>query len=196
MRSGSVEASIGFPGGRAPEAELIAAAGHGQKRSDLSGLGSCCTASVPLEDCPGGTLLLARVGDDAFGPEELNLLRAMARVLELALRMLRTSRRSEACAGGPRSMRPSAAAPSDVWPRSMPCPGARRLGHRGGCLHAGAGNSAGELDCASGAVWLTNQETQRLDCAGVWAQSLAGFERPPAATQLRARRGPGRKSLD
>jgi len=182
VRQGSVEASIGFPGGQAREAELAAAAARGDHEArELPGLGGCRTASVPLEDCPGGTLFLARLGDDAFGPEELNLLRAMARVLELSLRMLRTLEQE-------RSLRRRAEQHATERRRAE-----RHLATQHAVARVLAGSAtaegaftpvlktlAGALGCASGAVWLTNEETQRLDCAGVWRPSVAGFEdRPP-----------------
>jgi diguanylate cyclase (GGDEF)-like protein len=89
VREGAVEASIGFPAGEVDEAELVAVAEGRHPRLEVSGVGSCGVASVPLEDTPPGRLVVARFGDDVFSQEELDLLRGMTRVLALALRMLR-----------------------------------------------------------------------------------------------------------
>jgi diguanylate cyclase (GGDEF)-like protein len=56
---------------------------------DVPGLGSCAAMAVPLDGDAGGRLVLARVGDDAFGRDDLNLARGMSRVLTLTLRLIR-----------------------------------------------------------------------------------------------------------
>jgi diguanylate cyclase (GGDEF)-like protein len=89
VRESGVEASIGFPAGEVDEAELVVVAEERRPRLEVSGVGSCGVASVPLDDTPPGRLVVARFGDDVFSQEELDLLRGMARVLALALRMLR-----------------------------------------------------------------------------------------------------------
>jgi diguanylate cyclase (GGDEF)-like protein len=89
---GRVFASVGFPAGQVPERQLLAVAR--QRRGELSvpGIGPCHTTSA---QCVGGgrtgALLLARCGE-RFSVEEQNLIRGMARVLELTLTMLRTLR--------------------------------------------------------------------------------------------------------
>jgi diguanylate cyclase (GGDEF)-like protein len=180
VREGSVEASIGFPDGDAPEAELVAAAGGRLKAGGIPGLGVCRTASVPLEDDRGGTLLLVRLGDDAFGAEELNLLRAMARVLELALRMLRTLSEE-------RDLRRRAEEQATERRRAE-----RRLATQHAVARMLAGSATAEsafvpllrtlgreLGCAFGAVWLAEARAQSLSCAGQWrTASAAGSEDP------------------
>lgn len=89
VREGAVEASIGFPAGEVDEAELVAVAEDRRPRLEVSGLGCCGVATVPLDDTPPGVLVVARFGDEVFSQEEMDLLRGMTRVLALALRMLR-----------------------------------------------------------------------------------------------------------
>jgi hypothetical protein len=58
-------------------------------RLELPGIGPCPTAVVPLDDDPSGRLVLARISQEPFGPEDVSLLRGMSRVLTLTLRLLR-----------------------------------------------------------------------------------------------------------
>src|SRR5207249_5803945 len=55
----------------------------------VSGLGICAASAVSLEHRPDATLVVARSGPDALTPEEAALLRGMARVTSLTMRMLR-----------------------------------------------------------------------------------------------------------
>jgi diguanylate cyclase (GGDEF)-like protein len=85
----SIQASIGFARGEAPEAELRAAADGKVGSVDVPGVGSCEAISVPIDDPKASKLVLARRSGDGFDPEEANLLRGMARVLALMLRTIR-----------------------------------------------------------------------------------------------------------
>ncbi len=89
VRDGAVSASIGFPDDRVPHDELLALAAQGSAATAarLPGIGACRVASVCLEVIPG-RLLVARAGEEDFSREERDLLRGMARVLLLTLRML------------------------------------------------------------------------------------------------------------
>ncbi len=86
---GRVEAVIGFPRDEVPYDKLIEAASGEEQSIDLPGLGRCVTASAPIDSLARGRLLVARQGEEGFGKEEITLLRGMARVLAMALRMLR-----------------------------------------------------------------------------------------------------------
>ncbi|HEX6712908.1 MAG TPA: EAL domain-containing protein [Thermoleophilaceae bacterium] len=87
VSGGLVEASSGFAAGDLPVADLVAIA-EGRSHT-LAWGGLVCTGaiSVPLEDGGDGRLVLARV-DAEFTPDEMHLVRGMARVLALATRML------------------------------------------------------------------------------------------------------------
>ena len=182
INEGSVQASIGFGNGEVPEAALVAAAKRGPGPCEIAGLGACHTASVPLKDCWAGTLVLVRLGEDAFAPEELNLLWAMARVLELALRMLRALEEE-------RGLRHRAEEHATERRQAE-----RRLAtqHAVARVLAGSATAEGafvpvlrtlvsELGCAYGAVWLTNDDAQALECGAVWESSLtaSGDRSPP-----------------
>ena len=85
-----VVTSIGFPGGRAPEIELLALADATDGDAvELPGVGRCHVASAALEGEPAGRLLLGRLGDDTFDREDVNLLRGMGRVLSMTRHNLR-----------------------------------------------------------------------------------------------------------
>jgi transcriptional regulator with GAF, ATPase, and Fis domain len=88
IREGAVTATVGFPAGRAPDAELLRVAAESSESVELPDLGSCRAAVVTLGDETAGALLVARVGDEPFSREDVNLLRGMSRVLALTLRML------------------------------------------------------------------------------------------------------------
>jgi len=81
---GKVAASTGFPAGQEPEAELARAAEVLAEHAEFPGLGPCCVAVAPLSD---GALILGRLGDYEFSPEDTQLLRGMGRVLELVRRV-------------------------------------------------------------------------------------------------------------
>ncbi|MFP5361120.1 MAG: putative bifunctional diguanylate cyclase/phosphodiesterase [Thermoleophilia bacterium] len=90
VREGVVVAAIGFPDDDLPDDELVALAarGSGVREARLPGLGSCRVAVVVLQGEVRGQLLVARAGEEHFSGEERDLLRGMARVLLLTLRML------------------------------------------------------------------------------------------------------------
>ncbi|GDY31524.1 sensor domain-containing diguanylate cyclase [Gandjariella thermophila] len=84
-----VAACVGFPVGAVPEADLFAVARRERDRLDVPGAGRCHTVAAGWGGGHPGHLVLAR-GDDPFSVEERNLVRGMARLLELTLTMLRT----------------------------------------------------------------------------------------------------------
>ena len=82
-------AVVGYPQGRAPVAELTAVRpGVADCRLDVPGVGSCPAAAATLEHPPGATLVVARQGPDGLAPEEIGLLRGMARVAALTMQLL------------------------------------------------------------------------------------------------------------
>jgi signal transduction histidine kinase len=85
----TVLASVGYPEGRAPGAEL-AAVTPGVSRLELAvpGVGRCPASAVSLAHPPGAKLVLARSRDDGLSPEEASLLRGMAQVTSMTLRTL------------------------------------------------------------------------------------------------------------
>ncbi|MGH9282993.1 MAG: diguanylate cyclase domain-containing protein, partial [Acidimicrobiales bacterium] len=89
VRDGRVVSAVGFPKGRIPAEELCLAATGQVRVMDVPGAGPCDVLSVVVEDEVSTALVLARSGDP-FSQMELALVRAMARVLSLSLRMLRT----------------------------------------------------------------------------------------------------------
>jgi diguanylate cyclase (GGDEF)-like protein len=85
---GDLVASIGFPEGTAPVADLAAISTRDACEAELAGLGPCNAVAVDLEAADSGRLLVARLGGGGFSREETDLLRGMARVLSLTRRML------------------------------------------------------------------------------------------------------------
>ncbi len=74
---------VGLPG-PAPGV-LLAVAGRTRSRGiELPGLGRCTAVSVPLGPRTAGYVVLARLGDQRFLPEEINLLRGMAAALRMS----------------------------------------------------------------------------------------------------------------
>ncbi len=87
---GTVRASVGFAHGAAPVDEILALGADWPDRIvDLPGFGSGRAVVARLGDETDGWLLVVRASDEAFATREINLLRAMARVLAQSLRMLR-----------------------------------------------------------------------------------------------------------
>lgn len=84
-----VFSTVGFPRGQVPEAELLDVAQRRRRSLEVPGIGTCVTMVAALDDGTGSYLVVARSGG-SFTAEELNLLRGMARTLQLVLRMLRT----------------------------------------------------------------------------------------------------------
>src|SRR3990172_3501108 len=91
LEGDAVSASIGFPAGAAPAEAVLAVTQRRNSMLEVPGVGSCETLSAPVGagDEPSHWLVLARRGGESFTADEVNLLRGMARVLSLTLRMLR-----------------------------------------------------------------------------------------------------------
>jgi signal transduction histidine kinase len=88
VAGGEVVAAIGYPDGTAPVADLEAVK-PGFGSLEVPGVGTCAAAAASLEHPPGATLIVARPGPDGLTREETGLLRGMARVASLTMRMLR-----------------------------------------------------------------------------------------------------------
>ncbi len=86
LRGGRVSAAIGCSVDELPEDELLRVAAEPQL-GRLAGLGACRIAVVRLEAEEPGHLLVARAGNEEFTRGEYDLLRGMARVLVMTLRM-------------------------------------------------------------------------------------------------------------
>jgi signal transduction histidine kinase len=86
---GKLIAAVGFPEGATPVGELEAARPGvaDSRRLDVPGVGRCVAASALLEHPPGATLVVARMDD--LTREETGLMRGMARVAAITMRMLR-----------------------------------------------------------------------------------------------------------
>ena len=89
VRADAVVAVVGFAAGKAPEFELLEAAAGRRRNLDLPGAGPASVVTVPVDRESASSIVLVRSGEEAFDAEELSLLRGMAKVLALALRMLR-----------------------------------------------------------------------------------------------------------
>jgi diguanylate cyclase (GGDEF)-like protein len=87
---GHVVRSVGFPAGSIPTADLVEIALGRRDSLDLPRLGKCWAIAAELAGQEHSHLVLARSGDEGFSPAEWNLLRGMARILDLSLQMLRT----------------------------------------------------------------------------------------------------------
>ncbi len=86
---GEVLAAVGYPEGAAPAAELSSVTASGGGELGVPGVGASPATAVALEHPPGGILVLARSGSQGLSAEEASLLRGMARVTSLTMRMLR-----------------------------------------------------------------------------------------------------------
>jgi diguanylate cyclase (GGDEF)-like protein len=84
----AVTATIGFAGRVVPAAELIEVARGRRSVLEVPGAGQFSVATAPIGGRTPGTLVLARPCDHPFSAEEICLIRAMARVLELSLQSL------------------------------------------------------------------------------------------------------------
>jgi diguanylate cyclase (GGDEF)-like protein len=84
-----VLASVGFPADGVPHDDLIAVARRERDRLVVPGVGGCHATAAAWGGTDPGYLVLAR-SDEPFSVEERNLIRGMARLLELTMTMLRT----------------------------------------------------------------------------------------------------------
>jgi two-component system cell cycle sensor histidine kinase/response regulator CckA len=89
VRPGRIVAMIGFPEGAKVDQALLELPVKGEAALDVSVLGLCRATSIEV-DQHGMRLVLARAGAGSFDRNDQTLLRGMARVLALTLRMLRT----------------------------------------------------------------------------------------------------------
>jgi PAS domain S-box-containing protein len=87
VRERKLVASIGFPEDQVPTEQLIAAA-YEEAELEVEGLGTCTVSSVPIGDDSCRRLVVARIGDEPFHTEDVNLLRGMGGILDLNLRLL------------------------------------------------------------------------------------------------------------
>jgi len=87
---GRVIAAVGCPEGTVPIGELQRVRpGHTGVRLTLPGLGECAASAASLDHPEGATLVVIRGGSAEFTRHELGLLRAMARVAAMTMRLLR-----------------------------------------------------------------------------------------------------------
>jgi signal transduction histidine kinase len=89
VHDGAVVAAVGYPDGSAPLADLLAVAHGEDSKLDIPGVGISQATAVPLEHPSGAAFILARSGSDRLVPEEASMLRGMARVTSMTMRMLR-----------------------------------------------------------------------------------------------------------
>jgi diguanylate cyclase (GGDEF)-like protein len=85
-----VAACVGFPLGAVPSADLLAVTRRERDWLDVPGIDRCQAVAAGWPGNRPGHLVIARCGEEAFSAEERNLIRGMARLLELTLTMLRT----------------------------------------------------------------------------------------------------------
>jgi GAF domain-containing protein len=87
---GRLIAAIGYPGETAPIGELEAVKpGVEGSGFEVPGAGAGSASAAPLEHPPGARLVIARGGPTGLTREETGLLRGMARVASMTMRMLR-----------------------------------------------------------------------------------------------------------
>jgi signal transduction histidine kinase len=90
VRDGEVVAQVGYREGGAPAAELGAITpGATGVRLDVPGVGSCVAVAAVLDHPRGARLVVARPGPAGLTPQESGLLRGMARVAAMTMRMHR-----------------------------------------------------------------------------------------------------------
>ncbi len=89
VMGGQVRSSLGWALGSAPDSEIVAVAASDGATIDVPGVGRCLTVAIPVDRDKDTTVMLAR-SVEGFTTEEVSLLRSMARVLALALRLLGT----------------------------------------------------------------------------------------------------------
>ena len=90
VSAGRARTAVGFPADRIPH-EALAQVAAGERRTlDIPAAGQGHAIAVPLRGSLDGHLVVARAGDEAFGDNEVDLLRGMAGVMELTFDMLRT----------------------------------------------------------------------------------------------------------
>jgi diguanylate cyclase (GGDEF)-like protein len=92
IRGERVVTSVGFPAGKTPERELLEAAGGEHRALVLPGGAMTRSIASPLADSDSGQIVVARLAGDPFLPEEVIVLRGMARVLAMTLASMRTVR--------------------------------------------------------------------------------------------------------
>jgi diguanylate cyclase (GGDEF)-like protein len=85
---GSVVTAVGLPED-SPDYSVLTTVSAGRGWAAIPGMPPCATGAALLGRADEGTLILARA-DEQFSVAEHNLIRGMARVLGLTLRMLRT----------------------------------------------------------------------------------------------------------
>lgn len=94
VSDGELVAAIGCPDGTAPVDEIEAVRpGVDGSFLDVPGVGACSAAAAPLEHLPGARLAIARRAPHGLTREETALLRGMARVASMTMRMLRVLER-------------------------------------------------------------------------------------------------------
>ena len=87
---GQVVAAVGYPGDAAPVVAELAGVRPGAADCwlEVPGVGSCAAVAAELEYPPGATLVVGRAGPGSLTREETSLLRGMARVAAMTMRVL------------------------------------------------------------------------------------------------------------
>jgi signal transduction histidine kinase len=89
VRGNQVVASVGYPTGSAPVAELEVIANGKSRQLPVPGAGMCQAIAIPLDHPADATLVISRSGPDGLTREEISLVRGMARVTSMTMSMIR-----------------------------------------------------------------------------------------------------------
>lgn len=88
VSGGKLIAAVGYREDSVPVDELAAVASGATRDLMVPGVGVCQAAVAPLEHPQDATIILARGGADPLSREEMSVLRGMARVASMTMRML------------------------------------------------------------------------------------------------------------
>jgi signal transduction histidine kinase len=89
VRGNHVVASVGYPMGSVPIADLEVIARGQSRQLPIPGAGMCEAIAIPLDHPADATLIISRSGTEGLTRDEISLVRGMARVTSMTMSMIR-----------------------------------------------------------------------------------------------------------